>query len=146
MTLAIAVDATLITQFFRFAAVGVLGFVVNLGSVYLLRGDLGLYLAGAAGFMTAASVTWVVNRAWTFSDRARVAAPRQWLQYLGANLFGFGLYYATYGGLIAVVPLCRIFPVLPVGAGSVVGLFANFTLSRRLVFRSMALERRVSRC
>lgn len=128
-------DTTLLKQFIRFATVGVLGFLVNLGSVYALRGGLGLYWAGAAAFLTAASVTWIANRAWTFRDGAHVAAPRQWALYLGANLIGFGFYYTTYGGLIALFPLCRLFPVLPVGAGSVVGLFANFTLSRRLVFR-----------
>jgi hypothetical protein len=42
---------------------------------------------------------------------------------------------ATYAGLVALLPLCQQYPVLPVGAGSMVGLFANFALSRRLVFQ-----------
>jgi putative flippase GtrA len=72
----IVVDRVLVAQFVKFAAVGVLGFVVNLGTVYLLASRVGLYWAGAAAFLAAASATWLVNRAWTFRDHARTAASR----------------------------------------------------------------------
>jgi putative flippase GtrA len=129
------VHPILVAQFIKFAAVGVLGFFVNLGTVYLLISRVGPYRAGAAAFLAAASATWLINRAWTFRDRARTAASRQWVAYLGANLLGFALYYATYAGLIALVPLCLRYPVLPVAAGSMVALFVNFASSRLLVFR-----------
>src|SRR5260370_41011367 len=90
--------------------------------------------------MTAASVTWVVNRAWTFSDRARVAAPRQWLQYLGANLFGFGLYYATYGGCILLGSACRELPGVAGGGGNKAGLFSHVVAQRGRRFRHKDLE------
>jgi putative flippase GtrA len=131
----VVLNRTLVAQFVKFAAVGVLGFVVNLGMVHLLMGRVGPYRAGAAAFLAAASVTWLINRAWTFRDRARSAASRQWIAYLAANLLGFALYYATYAGLVTLLPLCLRYPVLPVAAGSIVGLFANFASSRRLVFR-----------
>lgn len=127
--------ANLAAQFLRFAVAGTIGFLVNVATVYSLRAEIGLYLAGVAGFLSAASVTWALHRVWTFRGRQRVAARRQWLLYLGASLLGFALYYATYAGLVGMVPLCRQFPVLSVVAGSIVGLFANFTLSRRVVFR-----------
>ncbi|MGH7029706.1 MAG: GtrA family protein [Stellaceae bacterium] len=133
--LAIGVDAVLLKQLLRFAAVGVVGFLVNVASVYTLENRVGLYAAGAAAFVAAASVTWLANRSWTFRDRARVAASRQWVIYLGVSLIGFAFYYATYAALVALVPLCRLFPVLPVASGSLAGLLANFTLSRSVVFR-----------
>lgn len=128
-------DTALLKQFFQFAAVGVVGFLVNVSSVYALKGTVGLYAAGAAAFVAAASVTWLANRSWTFQDRVQAPASRQWVLYLGISLIGFACYYAAYGALVALVPLCRLFPVLPVAAGSVAGLFANFTLSRSVVFR-----------
>ena len=131
----IGVDTASFKEFLRFSSVGVLGFLVNLASVYALKSGLGLYWAGIAAFAMAATVTWAANRAFTFRDRARRAAARQWVVYLGANLVGFGLYFTVYGGLIALVPICRFFPVLPLGVASIVGLFSNFTLSRHLVFR-----------
>ena len=135
VALTMGVDVTLLKQFTRFSFVGVLGFLVNLATVYMLRGWVGLYWAGAAAFLTAASVTWIGNRAWTFQDRGQAAAPGQWLLYLTTSLIGISVYYVTYEGLIALIPLCRLFPVLPVSAGSIVGLLANFSLSRCIVFR-----------
>src|SRR5215475_14452674 len=77
VALTMGVDVTLLKQFTRFSFVGVLGFLVNLATVYMLRGWVGLYWAGAAAFLTAASVTWIGNRAWTFQDRGQAAAPGQ---------------------------------------------------------------------
>jgi len=37
--------------------------------------------------------------------------------------------------LVTVSPVCAENPVLAVAAGSLAGMFANFSLSRRLVFR-----------
>lgn len=128
-------EIELTRQFVRFVIVGTIGFIINVAVVYLLRTSIGLYWAGAAAFVAAASTTWIGNRTWTFEDRSPSPAPRQWALYLGFNLLSLGLYCFVYGVLVALVPLCRVFPVLPVGAGSIVGLFANFSLSRRVVFR-----------
>ena len=122
-------------QFFKFLTVGALGFVVNVLVVYWLRDQFGLYWAGAVAFVLAGSTTWIGNRIWTFGDRRGTAAGSQWVRYLGYSLLGLALYALVYGGLIALSPFCRMFPVLPVCAGSLVGLFANFAVSRRLVFR-----------
>ena len=128
-------NGKLAAQFLSFATAGTIGFFVNVATVYSLRAEVGLYTAGAAGFLSAASVTWALNRYFTFRHRPHVAARRQWPLYIGVSLLGLALYYATYAGLVSMVPLCRRFPVLPVAAGSIAGLFANFALSHRIVFR-----------
>jgi len=44
--------------------------------------------------------------------------------------------YGTYAALIALVPLVSAHPVIGVAAGAIAGMFGNFVLSRRLVFRA----------
>jgi putative flippase GtrA len=58
----------------------------------------------------------------------------QWLRFLVVSLVGFALNRGTYFTLITFSPLCRDIPFIPVCAGAIAGLGANFILSRRLVF------------
>ncbi len=120
----------------RFGVVGTLGFVWDGGMVYALRRPLGLYAAGLVAWLVAVTVNWVLNRAWTFrGGGARVHPLRQWARFVLANLPGMVLNRGAYILLVALVPLCRSWPLLAVAAGSIAGLASNFTLSRRLVFR-----------
>jgi putative flippase GtrA len=127
--------AAVLSEFLKFGVVGALGFVVDTATVYALRGSLGLYGAGAAAYLTAASSNWVLNRAWTFRGRGGQPAHRQWALFLLANLVGFVLNRGTYAILVTFVPLCAAEPVWAVAAGSIAGLGTNFFLSRKLVFR-----------
>jgi putative flippase GtrA len=52
------------------------------------------------------------------------------------NLIGFAANYGTYAALIALVPMVAAHPVIGVAAGAIAGMFGNFVLSRRLVFRA----------
>lgn len=131
----------LLAQVTKFAMAGVAGFVVDVATVYALRGALGLYGAGLMSFLTAGTATWALNRAWTFGVAGR-SAPllSQWAAYLGANLAGFVINRGAYAALVAFSPLCASMPALAVAGGSLAGLAANFTLSRRLVFKPQPAE------
>jgi putative flippase GtrA len=122
-------------QFLRFGVVGTLGFVVDTATVYALRGSLGLYGAGVAAYVVAASFNWLINRLWTFRGQGSGPAHRQWLKFMLANLVGFILNRGTYALMVTYVAAAAAQPVIAVAAGSVVGMFINFDLSRRLVFR-----------
>jgi putative flippase GtrA len=122
-------------EFLRFAAVGVLGFIWDTATVYTTKAAIGLYGAGVAGYVVAASANWVFNRLWTFRGRAHDALHRQWARFLLLNLGGFVLNRGTYAVLIATEPVVRAHPVLAVAAGALAGLGANFVLSNRYVFR-----------
>ena len=125
----------LILQFLRCGTVGGVGFFVDTGVVYATRGLLGLYWAGALAYPVAASFNWLLNRLWTFRDtRGNHAAHLQWARFLAVNLIGFALNRGAYFALIYASPLCRDMPILAIAAGVIVGMFANFGLSRRLVF------------
>jgi hypothetical protein len=54
--------------------------------------------------------------------------------YLGTSLIGFAFYFGVYSLTVAAVPLSKIVPLIPVGAGSIAGLFSNFILARHVVF------------
>lgn len=126
----------LLAQFILFGMVGVVGFGVDTAVVYATRSWLGLYVAGTLAYAVAVTTTWWLNRIWTFRTVGRVApVARQWAIFVAASLPGLCLNLGTYFLLITVVPLCATRPVLAIAAGAVAGMFANFTLSRTVVFR-----------
>jgi len=127
---------TLRSQFLRFALVGVAGFIVDAGTLYVAMTFLetGHYLGRVISYLTAATATWALNRRYTFADRRDSQLLREWLKFLAANAVGGVVNYATYAALVGNSDMVATWPVLGVGAGSIAGLAVNFTLSRRLVF------------
>lgn len=126
--------ATLV-QFSMFGTVGVVGFLFDTATVYSLRHWLGLYGAGAAAYGVAATVTWLLNRLWTFRGLGSGPVHHQWARFLFVNLGGFILNRGAYALLVTFVALCAEQPVYAVAGGAVAGMFVNFSLSRAVVFR-----------
>ncbi|HEX3349392.1 MAG TPA: GtrA family protein [Acetobacteraceae bacterium] len=127
----------LAAQFLRFGCVGVCGFAVDTAVVYALRGTVGLYAAGFVSYFVAASVTWGLNRVWTFRGRGGGrGVHRQWALFLLLNLPGLALNRGTYVAVIATMPLAVVHPVIAVSAGAIAGMFVNFGLMRTVVFRA----------
>jgi putative flippase GtrA len=124
-----------LTQFLRFGVVGTVGFIVDTATVYGLRHALGLYGAGMVAYVTGATGNWVLNRIWTFRGRGGGPAHRQWAMFMVANLAGFVLNRGTYVALVTFFAAAADQPVIATAAGAVAGMFVNFSLSRRLVFR-----------
>jgi putative flippase GtrA len=122
-------------QFIRFGIVGIFGLMVDTAAVYGLRHALGLYGAGLVAYLFAASSNWVFNRAWTFRGKGSGSAHRQWALFLLTNLAGFVLNRGTYAALVTFVPVAAEQPVIATAAGAIAGLFVNFDLARRVVFR-----------
>lgn len=127
-----------IEQFLRFGVVGTVGFLVDSAVLLgMLALGLGPYGGRVISYVAAASTTFALNRAWTFRTANRDApVANQWGRFLLLNLVGFAANYGTYAALIASVPVVAAHPVLGVAAGSVAGMFINFGLSRRFVFKN----------
>ena len=121
-------------EFTRFGLVGLVGFFVDTGVVYALRHNFGLYGAALISYVAAASVTWILNRNWTFKGRGSGQIHRQWALFLVANLGGFVLNRGVYALLVTFVALCARQPVIAITAGVLVAMTSNFMLSRNLVF------------
>ena len=120
-------------QVLRFGLVGVAGFLVNAGLVAALAGPAGPVRAQAVAFPAAASVTWWLNRRFTFGASGR-AWHREWLRYLGANALGWAANNGTYLALVLGSAWAAQHPVPAVAAGSLAGMAFNFVCSRRFVF------------
>ena len=121
-------------DFIRFAAVGSLGLCWDTGTVYALRGIVGLYVAGFISYFVASTANWALNRIWTFRAHQHSAAHIQWTRFFIANLFGFSINRGLYFILISFFILCRDQPIVPIFAGSITGLCFNYLLSKRFVF------------
>ncbi len=123
----------------RFTAVGGLGFFVDAGSLRLaLILGLGPWVGRLLSYLAAATFTYVLNRAWTFRDRAGAGGTRQWARFLLFNLGGFLANYGVYAVLLVNSETVSRWPEIGVGIGALAGLVVNFSLSRRFVFKGAA--------
>ena len=126
----------MLVQFVMFGMVGLVGFVIDTGTVYALRHAVGLYAAGIAAYFTAATGTWFCNRSWTFRHIGRADPWHvQWRRFLAANLGGFIINRGVYALLVTFVAVAARQPVIAVFAGAMAGMTLNFNLSRKMVFR-----------
>ncbi len=124
-----------VLRFLKFGVVGTLGFVWDTVTVYAAAPWVGLYAAGVVAYLVASTLNWLLNRLWTFRDHEQGQAHRQWALFVLSGAGGFVLNRGTFFALVATVPLCRQFPVLAVAAGSLAGMFVNFAMASRVVFR-----------
>jgi putative flippase GtrA len=70
-----------------FSVIGVLGFLVDAGVLYVaLFWDLGLYAGRAASSMSAASATWLLNRRHTFEQTSGNNKPHEWARFVVSQL------------------------------------------------------------
>jgi putative flippase GtrA len=123
----------LIKQFVRFGAVGVIGFIIDAGLLYLLvRSGVNAYVGRAISFPAAVSATWYLNRAWTF--RVHDRTPGQYARYVAVQLAGACANYAVYAVYLSATARSAEAAIVALAAGSVAGLIINFTGTRALVF------------
>jgi putative flippase GtrA len=126
-----------ILELIRFAMVGVIGLIVNMGMVrlYLVAFGDRPFSAGLVAWPFAVTTTWWCNRQFTFRDHVRAPMLRQWAHFVAVNLTGAAAQYATYATLVACLGLCRTYPEIAVAAGAVTGMMFNFGFARRFVFK-----------
>ncbi len=125
-------------EFLRFAAVGVVGLFADMAALTFALNVLHLdvYSGRVFSYLVAATTTWALNRRFTFVTAERVSPLRQWLKFLGANAIGGVVNYAVYAAVVTFTALGAAWPVLGVAAGSVAGLFFNFTINKLWVFKA----------
>lgn len=123
------------SQFLRFCVVGTIGFFVDAGVLQALVFGAGLnpYAARVASFLAAASVTWWLNRRYTF-DVAHAPTRREWARYVSLMMLGALTNYGAYAIAISVWDLARAHLWIGVAIGSIAGLGVNYATSRAFVF------------
>jgi len=120
-----------------FSLAGVAGFLVDAGIVWLFTmAGVDPFTAQIVAFTLAVTVTWLLNRRFTFAHHASPNWVREWMHYVAANSVGAMVNNGIYAILVLSVALFSKEPVLAVAVGSLAGLLFNFTASRALVFHS----------
>lgn len=119
-----------------FGIVGTIGFLVDTGVLYLLKGVLGLYWARVPSFLCAATVTWLLNRQITFHNRkSDVPIIQEYVRYFGLMLGGGLVNYLVYAITVSIIPASGYSPLASVAMGSIAGMFINYFSARYFVFR-----------
>ncbi len=126
-----------IHQLIRFSISGVAGFLVDAGIVALCTQTVGMkpIPSQAAAFSVAVTVTWLINRHWTFAEHASERWLHELIRYLLTNSVGAAINNSVYIILVLTTIFFSEEPVLAVAAGSVAGMIFNFSLSKHLVFK-----------
>lgn len=129
--------ARLHSEFFRFAIAGAIGFAVDAGVLYAaLALGLGPYAGRVISFISAAFVTWQINRRITFAANEGVSLWREWCQYLAAMSLGGVCNYGAYVAALRLLPHGPATPLLAVAVGSIAGMFVNFATAKLWVFKT----------
>jgi putative flippase GtrA len=125
--------------FVRFCIVGVIGFVADSGVTILLTqaADWTPFPARVAAFVAAATVTWTLNRRYTF--RCSVGAAT-WLLYMLVTAVGAIINIGVYLAWLQVVGADAVYIFAGVGLGSIAALSFNFFVSRAFVFRGGSVD------
>ncbi len=120
----------------RFAMIGAVGFLIDAAVLTGLVSALGwgLYEARAVSFSLAVSVTWYLNRCYTFTDRISADRKREYARYVAVQIVGALINLGIYILVAGVVPAFAAYPVIPLAAGSAVAMVFNFMASRRFAF------------
>lgn len=131
--------ASIPNEFLRFCAVGTVGFVVDAGvlQVFVRHLDMDPYGSRVVSFLAAATVTWLLNRRYTFSADQDARLHSEWARYISINAFGGVLNYLVYALCVSQFALVHRYLFLGVAAGSIAGLLVNYTASKYLVFGLM---------
>jgi putative flippase GtrA len=129
------------SRFLRFAAVGAAGFFVNEAALALAKELLGVgdHAGWFIAFVPAVTFTWWGNRKLTFADKAsdgHFGMLAEWARFVATNSLGAAANFAVYAALIGYAPFPLDIPYIALAVGILVGLVFNYTLSKRLVFRS----------
>jgi putative flippase GtrA len=134
LTLPAASISGQLRELFRFSLVGALGFVVATAILYTLMAiGTGFYGGYALAFFATVTLTWRLNRGFTFADRS-AGLLRQWAHFTVSNAIAGIFNYAAFAGLIAASATAREVPILATAAGAVAGLAVNFLAAKRFVF------------
>jgi putative flippase GtrA len=122
-------------QMLSFGFVGVIGFLVDSGVLYVaLYYGLGLYAGRAVSYLAAVTATWRLNRSYTFVRPSGYNKIHEWARFFVSQLSGATINLGIYALLVRTSPLVAHNPIIAVAAGSLCGLLVNFSAARAYVF------------
>lgn len=123
----------------KFTVVGTLGFLVDGGIMQAAVSALGLspLVARAFSFPFAVTVTWLLNRFWTFDQGRSRSRHTQYLLYLLVQLLGFAINYASFAFLVLHGAWWRDWPIAALVVGSLLAMGVTYLFASLLVFSTV---------
>ena len=91
----------------------------------------------AVAFSMAITVTWLINRHWTFSEHASDKWVQELVRYVAANSISATVNNGVYAALVLAILFFRHNPILAVAIGSISGMIFNFISYKSLVFKEI---------
>lgn len=123
-------------QFFRFLSVGAMGFFVDGGLLTaLMQSGWKILPARLVSFMSAVTLTWLLNRLLTFELKKHVGVRREYGSYIATQIIGALINLSVFFALIEFHPSLRDIPLIPLAFGAVVSLVFNYMMSKNYVFK-----------
>ena len=122
-----------------FGAIGTIGFLVDGGLLTLLNGffNLDLLTSRLCSFSAAVTVTWYLNRNYTFPDQRDEQTLHEWTRYAALNGLGALLNLAIFFWLIFEFTALAAVPIVPLAIASLVAMAFNFLVSKYIAFKAM---------
>jgi putative flippase GtrA len=129
-------------RFIFFCAAGAIGFAVDGGLMVAISTWIGLtpMQARPFSFAVAVTVTWWLNRRYTFSARTPPGVG-EWAKYAATNVVGALVNLAVFYLIMLVFPPAQRYPLAVLAVAAGVALVSNFAGSQWLVFRQVSTSR-----
>ena len=123
-------------RFLKYLLVGAVGFSVDAAVLALQVHILGIgpLLARGPSFFGAVTVTWWLNRNYTFEGLGRHATGKEYRRYFVVQVIGALTNLAVYAAAILSLPWFADKPVAALALGSAFGLVVKYGLARLFVF------------
>lgn len=123
-----------------FVVVGAIGFIVDAAILALAFHGLqwGHYISRAISFLVAVSVTWHLNRNWTFAHRATKWPRREYTVYFAAQTVGALINFGVYAACIEFSDVMARQPTIALAVGSGTAMCFNFWACRQIAFKGSA--------
>jgi putative flippase GtrA len=130
--------AARLPQMLTFALVGVVGFVVDAATLYVMAAvGVGIRWGRVVSYLFAVTTTWALNRRYTFRGPSGYSLLGEWARFCTSQLAGAAVNLGVYYLLIRI-SFVADHPVIGVAAGSLSGLLINFVVAKVVVYRSEA--------
>ena len=123
--------------FVGFCLVGLVGFAIDGGLLYLLLvSQFDPYFARALSFPVAVTVTWYLNRHWAFGIRPSIPGKgRDYRRYILIQVVGAMGNYLIYALILIFIQHTAFNVLAALALGALLGLVINYSGSRWWAFR-----------
>lgn len=121
-------------SFLKFAAVGVVGFIVDAFFLLLFSSFVSLNMARVGAFWLAATTTWLGNRCFTFRSKS-TQKKEEWGKFMLAACVSFVPNWGSFWLLTTYISSSDQHVIIFMLPGILLGMITNFLFSRFWVFK-----------